>query len=278
LAQKRRLLRTGPEIRGYAHECDESPHLWKAIAEEWRARHASKRTDFNLWLGEDGTIRTHLSLYDQKSSRVLREEAVRLNQLAGKRPMQLVMQRNQRDDLLRAAGIGHQSVWRVCPRLQEAVEQAVKEYHACRAPLYPLPELQRLGYLDEKDFLKCKKDLVAEDQTLFRAGQAYPLTSRSVSVTRFGQRPNLEGEMETIEYSGQELALLLQDEKSQQCCFMEARLRDPKVKVDIGIDFTLQELAEHFVIPEVPDIAAIDPEGFKRNLKFLDDLEAVLAA
>lgn len=278
LPQKRRVLRTGPEVRGYSHECDESPHLWKAIAEEWRARHSTKRTDFNLWLGEDGTIRTHLSLYDQKSSRVLREEAVRLSQLAGKRPMQLVMQRDQRDDLLRAAGIGHQSVWRVCPKLQEAVQQPVKEYHACRAPLYPLPELQRLGYLDEEDFLKCKKDLAIEGQTLFRAGQAYPLTSRSVSVTRSGLRPNLEGEMETIEYSGQELALLLQGEKGRQRCFMETRLRDPKVKVDISIDFTLQELAEHFVIPEVPDIAAVDPEGFQRNLKFLEELEQFLSA
>ena len=278
LVQQRRVLRTGPEVRGYSHECDESPHLWKAVAEEWKARHAPKRADFNLWLGEDGTIRTHLSLFDQKSSRVLREEAVRLSQLAGKRPMQLVMQRNQRDDLLRAAGVGHQSVWRVCPRLQEAVQLAIKEYHACRAPLYPLPELQRLGYLDEEDFLHCKQDLSREGEILFRAGQNYPLTSRSVSVTRTGHRPNLEGELETIEYSGQELALLVRDETAQQRCFMEARLRDPKVKVDIGVDFTLQELAEHFVIPDVPDIASVDTEGFQRNLKLLEELEQLLSA
>jgi hypothetical protein len=30
-----------------------------------------------------------------------------------------------------------------------AVERAVREYHAARAPLYPLPDIQRLGYLDE---------------------------------------------------------------------------------------------------------------------------------
>lgn len=49
-------------------------------------------------------------------------------------------------------------------------------------------------------------------------------------------------------------------------------------EVDIGIDFTLQELAEHFVIPEVPDTAAVDPEGFQRELRFLEELERFLSA
>jgi hypothetical protein len=39
------------------------------------------------------------------------------------------------------------------------------------------------------------------------------------------------------------------------------------------IDFTLQELALHFIIPEVPDVAAANPAGYNKNLDALTDLE-----
>ncbi len=41
-------------------------------------------------------------------------------------------------------------------------------------------------------------------------------------------------------------------------------------------DFTLQELVAHFTIPEVPDVATMDPAEYGRNLEALDGLEAVL--
>jgi hypothetical protein len=41
------------------------------------------------------------------------------------------------------------------------------------------------------------------------------------------------------------------------------------------IDFTLQQLCDHFTIPEVPDVATVNPEGYNANLKLLEELEAL---
>ena len=41
------------------------------------------------------------------------------------------------------------------------------------------------------------------------------------------------------------------------------------------VDFTLQELVAHFLIPEVPDVATCQPEQYARNLNALSELEAL---
>jgi hypothetical protein len=316
LKDSRYTLRKGAEVRGHHNEAMDTTELWTAVSEEWARLSKPARNDFNLWLTKDGTIETALSLFDQKSSRFLKAEANRLHQLRGKRPMQLVMQRSQREDLLKACGLENlnlkfqisnlksETVWRVDPKLQAAVMEAVKAYHACRAPLCQLPPLQRLGFLDEEDFIECRKDLHSPHLTtnhssnqspLFRAGQTYPMRSQSVTVSRLGSKPNLLGEMESIEYSGQELAFFIQDEFGSEHCFMEGRLRDPKITITLPtngkgkgagrgsasgikstIDFTLQQQAEHFIIPEVPDVAALNPEEYQRNVNTLRELERIL--
>jgi hypothetical protein len=73
--------------------------------------------------------------------------------------------------------------------------------------------------------------------------------------------------------------------------FMEARLRANNVRVSIlkpgekpgrqnedrlepcQIDFTLHQLVEHFVIPDVPDVARVNPDGYQRNLQLLKEIE-----
>jgi hypothetical protein len=169
----------------------------------------------------------------------------------------------------------------VQPKLQEGVLEAVRQYHGCRAPLYPLPGLQRLGYLEEEDSILCKADLVRDGATLYKAGESYALATQSVCVTRLGFRPNLAAEMEEVEYSGSELATYITDATGTQRCFMEDRLREQNVSLDgypdtEKIDFTLQELDEHFVIPDVPDVASVNPDAFQANLAQLQQLEALV--
>jgi hypothetical protein len=299
VASLRGSKREGASVIDSWQGCRDTVSLWTAVATEWQNQQERTRNDYNLWLSEDGEIRTNLSLFEERSmttgrsGRILKEQANQLYQLHGKRPMELVLQRSQRELLMRQCQLDSNSAlctlhsalpqfpWRVQPKLKEAVLEAVRQYHSCRAPLYPLPGLQRLGYLEEGDSILCKKDLVRDGTTLYKAGESYALATQSVCVTRRGFRPNLAAEMEEVEYSGSELATYITDATGTQRCFMEGRLREQNVSLDgypatEKIEFTLQELDEHFIIPDVPDVAVLNPEAFQSHLAQLEQLETFI--
>src|SRR6202021_2741904 len=109
----------------------------------------------------------------------------------GRQPIQRVGQRSQRKALEDAVGVGGrqqsgrpQGLWRVDPELQRAVETAIAEYNRVRAPLYPLPKIQRLGYLDEQDDILCYKTLTGRSGTAFLAGKRYFLRQTTVATKR----------------------------------------------------------------------------------------------
>ena len=49
------------------------------------------------------------------------------------------------------------------------------------------------------------------------------------------------------------------------------------VTVRLQIDFTLQQLIEHFTIPDVPDVATLNPELHQRNLALPHEIEEIIA-
>ena len=293
-----RAHRLGGSIRNAYAPSDQTLPKWNIVKEQVRELHGSKpKTPWNLWLDGTGYIRTALSSFEQASKKLNKPAAARLHALNGKAPMQLVLQRADRDEVLDVAERGG---WRVQPALLAAVQAAIVQYHASRAPLYPLSDIQRLGYTDEEDFLVCKKALAT-----FRLGRKYPLRSQTITVTRKTQKPNLVGTLEDFEYTGQELAMFLDQKEwsdgaleqcgaatsntpSREYSFLDAKLRaDKETRVpearrhgrgvalpDAPIDFSLQELVEHFTIPAVPDVATVNPEGYATNLRRLEELEA----
>jgi hypothetical protein len=133
--------------------------LWESVANEWRNRHKQSRNDYNVWLDDQGRIKTHLSVYDNHRTTVPKLDAEALSLLDGQRPMQLVMQTATRSALERAVTSG---VWRVQPHLPVLVMNAIQQYEAVRAPLNPLSKAQRLGYIDEHGDILCIKTIYAE--------------------------------------------------------------------------------------------------------------------
>jgi hypothetical protein len=285
-----RAYRQGAELRNEYVASHATYELWQVAREKVGEAEGNKpKVPWNLWL-EAGVIHTALSLFEKHSKKINKREVERLFALNGKAPMELVLQRASRDELLQVAEKGG---WRVQPELNAAIQQAIREYHAARAPLYPLPEIQRLGYLDEEDEIECKADLADKDQrVIFHHGQHYALRTQTVSITRNVTRPNaFTGDDEDLEYSGQELAFFLEDKAGNEWCFMDAKLRDdPTTEIPnckqvkdnenrgAAVDFTLQELCAHFVIPDVPDVATVNPEGYGRFLRLLGELESALGA
>jgi len=348
-----RTARMGSEMRNAYYANDEILELWQVV-KETIAEEAGKtvKVPWNLWLDVGRHIRTALSRFEEKSVKTNKREAERLFNLNGKTPMELVLQRAERDNLLHVLDQGG---WKVQPELRAAVEGAIQQYHAARAPLYPLPDIQRLGYLDEQDTIVCKADLTlyretkphtikTEDgyhtildgdgeemsgfddikearaelkklntalpppvQLTYRAGQKYSLRTQTVQSTRKTMKPNsFNGELEELEFTGQELAIFIADkvrdpdnekEELTEYCFMDGKLRDDNTTIAearqqknrrrrrwerepdaVPIDFTLQELADHFIIPDVPDVAANNPEGYQANLDKLNDVEQLANA
>lgn len=272
----------------------EARATWEACLTEHHERKAAAgKPRYNLWLSPDGIICTYVSLFAQKASPEIFEQAKSLHKLNGQTPFALVMQRAERDlllqhanvlDPLRSLGVppsGASSPWTVDPALQQAIRDTLRDYNEHRAPLYPLPKIQRLGYLEEEDTILCEKDLLPH----FRAGLRYPLATRSVSVTRKGSRSNWKGDDIEVEYSGSELLTAITGELGKPLHFMEGRLRDPNITLEsmdadrkeVTIDFSLQELADHFHIPTVPDISTVHPELYQANLQKLAEIEALLA-
>src|ERR1035438_10472928 len=176
-----RTARMGSEMRNAYYANDEILELWQVV-KETIAEEAGKtvKVPWNLWLDVGGHIRTALSRFEEKSVKTNKREAERLFNLTGKTPMELVLQRAERDNLLHVLGNpsppgagegGHRpgegsgANWKVQPELRAAVVGAIQQYHAARAPLYPLPDIQRLGYLDEQDTIECKADLTLYRET-----------------------------------------------------------------------------------------------------------------
>ena len=308
IRKDRYTLRDGPEAARYLQTTD-SVELWSAAKEEHEREHGlSKAPAFNIWFDNHaGVIRTHLNTFDTASGRVDKSAAAALHALNGRQPIQLVVQRNTRRALEDAVGVGGrpQGPWRVDPALMRAVETAIVEYNHVRAPLYPLPKIQRLGYLDEQDDITCIANLrlpIAnlkseignrKSEIIFRRGEKYAIRSTTVAVKRTGTKMNTVGTLDDVEWNGQELAFFITDDDGVERCFMEERLRAENVKVNLikpgttgrkekdiedecVIDFTLKQLVDAFIIPEVPDVAKLNPKQYDAMLKTLTDIERFL--
>lgn len=252
---------------------------WQGVREEWERRVAN-RPDWNIWMDGD-KLRTNLSLFTQWTGKVDMYAANRLHQLNGKRPMQLVLQREQRDELRWATG--PDSPWKVAPAVLDAVAGAIREYNAVRAPLYPLPRIQRLGYLDEEDTITCEQSFPCDGESShpYVAGRSYPIHTRTMNVSWSDARPGMDGGMEDLILTGAELVVFIEDEDGQRRAFVDARRIDSAAAAlqesgaRLAAIHTLQQLVDHFQIPHVPDVAECRPAEYQQHMQTLNDLENI---
>lgn len=115
----------------------------------------------------------------------------------------------------------------------------------------------------------------------FRAGQRYQLSSRTVLVERTTRRPNVEGGTDEILLNGQELVFGITGEDGVEHQFIDGRHLQPGADIlanNLKVDarFTLQQLVEHFEIPDVPDVARAHPERYEQNQTLIADIQRFL--
>lgn len=251
---------------------------WRAAAGEYQDRHdATVPPEWNLFLRRDGRIGTHLTPF-QKTAGYLPSDAVRqLHEIDGDTPMALTVQRASRDALLRA--VHNTELWRVQPELVAAVEQAVADYQAQRAPLYPLAPVQRLGYLDEEDRIECRVDGLGP----FQAGHRYPIETHTEEVSFETEIFDASGETNIVERTGRELVLKVwsaakKTPDTEHRFIMGGKYQYEHTGTIDGRDHvhTFADLVDHFHIPEVPDVAAANPEQYQKNLGAIAEIEELI--
>jgi hypothetical protein len=237
---------------------------------------------WDITLHADGRLKTSLDDSAIHSGQLRPEDAVALRSVNGKHPSELVAQRASRE---RLQALVEGTAWRVDPIAKEVVRQAVASQLDSRAPLYPLTPRQRIGFLDEADSIHC-----TQDSNGFQAGQAYPIRTLQVAIRRLGTKLDLEGQPQSVEWHSQETAFVITNQAGQEKVFLDGRFRSAGVRVTLlppgeqpgrddelallcRIDFTIEELCEHFTIPDVLDVARVNPEGYQRNVDLLKEIE-----
>lgn len=251
---------------------------WSAACSEYAQRHdAEVRPEWNLFLRRSGRIGTYLTPFQQVTGHLPSEAIGRLQELDDQTPMGLSVQRNTRTLLLQT--VHESNLWRVEPALIAAVERAVADYQTQRAPLYPLPTVQRLGYLDEEDRIECLVDGLGP----FKAGQRYPIETDTEEATFHTTILDASGNDNDVQRKGRELVLTVYlDEKRDLNDAHKFILggkyeyeRTPKPD-DCDYVHTFADLVDHFRIPEVDDIAALQPAAYQENLAAIATIEGLI--
>ena len=254
-----RWLSTGQERRVTVEPFDAVAGEWKRLTDEERGKR-----EWNIKLGANGRINTWLTPFDRIAGRVPTQLVEELQKLHSKRPMELVVQRDQREALKRAT---EGNVWRVSPELAKAVTDAIASYNAQRAPFIRLNPVQRLGYLDESDTIECTSNGLIG----FSKGKIYPLRSETIENVKIEKRKRPETDTkERVEITGQELLFTIRDDHEHWHAFTQHEIEH---RSRIEHYHQLIELLENFEIPVVPDVAEARPALYREYLNRLNALE-----
>lgn len=175
--------------------------------------------------------------------------------LRGMTPAEAVQSKETRR-LLRAI-----SPERCSDDFQSATATALLDYAVRTAPLLPLPDAQRLGWLDEHSHLLCRLSM----DSAFTRGSSYRIECGEISARRLTAKTTIQGTKAEVAITGSELLVTIRDEQSRDHSFFSGGGPNP-------FAHSLETLIEHFHIPPVPDITQILPACFRKNKKALTNL------
>lgn len=246
-------------------------------ADEMDRRRNPASSNANIILDDHGRLRTWVSGFQQRSLSIPNHLSDFLRRISRSYPAELTIQPATRSALREIVTSG---LWTIDPAAQTAIDSALASFDRDRAPLAPLNLIQRIGWLDEHEEITCIRPFEC-----FEEGKSYPLSSRTVEWKKATLRPRYQAgvrDEESVQTRGTDLQLTIHHGAVQHhFTYTPANLaglpprRDTPVEQLGGANHhTLETLAEHFHIPEVPDITQIFPDQFAANLALIDQLEA----
>jgi predicted RNA methylase len=260
------------------HQQTDTHSAFDHCVDEMDRRRNPSHSNANIILDDHGRLRTWVSGYQQRSLKIPHHLTDFLRRITRTYPAELTIQPATRAALRETLDSG---IWTIDPAAAAAISAALDDFSRDRAPLAPLNLIQRIGWLDENETILC-----VEDFQCFRAGKEYPLTSQTVEWKKTSLRPRYRAgvrDEEEILTKGTDLQLtIIHENLKHHFTYCPASMKSalPGRDSDIsqlggGNHHTLEDLAAHFYIPEVPDITATFPEQFQANLALLDELETI---
>ena len=265
------------------HANRDSPRAFRNCCDEMERRRNPSAALCNVVLDDAGSLRTWVSAFQERSFAVPKHLADFLRKINRQHPVELTIQPASRAALTEAIDSG---VWSIDPPARAAIAAALTAFATDRAPLAPLSQVQRLGWIDDTETLLCTSDFHE-----FKAGHSYQLSSQTVDWSKEELRPRYHSgkrSKEAVQVKGTDLQITLHSGTSaRHFTFNPANLASARgahassghPAASCGRSsssfHTLADLAAHFHIPEVPDITAIHPQKYAENLALIDQLEAI---
>lgn len=251
-------------------EADYDYRLGSAAAEAFRQlqvivdEEAKKRPPFNVYLGRDGLLRTHLSTRQAVKEKLTKEVLLKLARLNKTHPLTSTVDRESRKLL---ASLVADGTYTVQPEARKAIDDALAAVAGMSAPLLPITDFEAVAHTDESETLTCAKTAHG-----FTAGKAYPLTTASYDWTQVFTRKKVHFNEESGEnyltdheckLTGVDRFVRVVDDHGKHHRFMDRP--DPKVETDHPESM----LFAIFAKPEVKTVAEVHPEKVAKNLKTL---------
>jgi hypothetical protein len=239
------------------------PSRFQAALSEAQARiNPSQRTE-NIVLARDGKLRTRVTPFQRYLDTITPSQFKSLQSLNNANPYELTVQRSTRQALAEMLEYGH---WTISPDASAAIRAAMEEYHHTRTPLTPVSKLQRLGWLDENDQLLCTKDFL-----FFRAGTLYEVTSEVTKYDYAHYKPRYKNGKKSEEQlltRGNDLIFTIHHSEDHKAQFTYKHKH-------IANTYPMEDIEQHFAIPDVPHTATVQSELYTSNLRRLDQLESI---
>ena len=245
----------------------DSPRAFIHCTDEMERRRNPSAAPCNVVLDAEGSLRTWVSAFQERSFAVPKHLADFLRKINRQHPVELTIQHATRAALTEAIACG---VWTIDPPALAAIRDALTAFASERAPLAPLSIVQRLGWIDDTEDILCSADF--HD---FKAGHSYPLSSKTVDWSKEILRPRYHAGLrskDSVLIKGTDLEITIHHPVTNH--FFTFNPENLKGDGCAYPRHTLADLAAHFHIPEVPDITSLHPARYAANLALIDELEA----
>ncbi len=243
------------------------------VNREYAVRHHGKQPDWNISLDAKGRLKTYLTPFQHVSRKIPPALAAKLHAIDGQTPVALCVTATTRTALREATECG---IWRIHPDVPLAIADAMASFDAEGAPFFTPSLTQALGWVDEFSTLGCIEPGIGSALP----GDACPITCSIEPTTWMGEKINLAGEPEDLEYTGKELLVVLTDPAGVKHHFHVRRdnaAQQPeldshgKIKT---LHWHIADLIAHFHLPVPKDLATLQPERYQENLAMIDRIEA----
>lgn len=242
------------------------------VNREYAVRHHGKRPDWNISLDPKGRLKTYLTPFQHVSRKIPPALAAKLHAIDGQTPIALCVTATTRTALREAVEC---AIWRIHPDVPVAIAAAMASYDAEGAPFFTPSLTQALGWVDEFSTLGCIEPGIGAAMP----GDACPITCSIEPTTWLGERINLAGEPEELEYTGKELLVTLTDPAGVKHHFHVRRdnaSQDPELGPGgriTALHWHIADLISHFHIPVPKDLATLQPERYQENLAIIDQVQ-----